>query len=1032
MRKFLFSILILGLMALNAGCDETNSSSQCGDGILDPGEECDQNDLANESCSTQGYWGGVLTCTDDCTFDRSDCEPHGYCGDGTIQAPNEVCDGATLGGATCGSLAYSGGVLSCHENCTYDTTGCIGDEDCTDGIDNDDDGLVDCNDPDCADQAPDADMQDGVCAGAKKVCNTSDGGWVEPDYTQITGYEALEVSCDTLDNDCNGQVDEGLSVEYYPDADHDGHGDQFAQPTVSCESLADHVTNNDDCDDSDDQKHPGLTEVCDGKDNDCNGDVDDGLLVDYYPDMDHDGFGDRDATPVASCDPVTDHVIDHTDCNDGDGESRPGLLEICDGKDNDCDGVIDAGSCQAHAVCFDNGGTASASCRCDLGFVELPSDPGVCQEARPVASGVRELAVTEIMIQPLSADSTALGQYVEFKNTTDATLNLMGVALHLSSSVEDATATITLPTLLAPGAYFVIGASDDTGVNGGYTPDLAFATMPLLRVDSGTAELVHPDGSLQDTVAWHAAFNHAAGAALQLTPAALSGNVGTLNDSASHWCHARFSTLTDGDFGTPGAINDDCLPTWCSQPSPFVVVTSTMDYSSGIYGRVEEPGLTEAAGQGPFITAQVGYGPVDSFPDDSWNWTSTNYTSDHGNADQYNGFLSVSITGIYDMAYRMSMDGGLSWLPCDMDGVSRDGVETYDPSNSSTLTVWHPIFMELTAGDAHTCGIRMDDTLWCWGDNTSGQLGDGTTTSHSSPVQVPGAWSSVDAGGSHTCGINTDGTLLCWGDNANGQLGDGTTINKTTPTTIGPDWEWISAGAQHTCGINSGRIHCWGNNSHGQIGDGTTTSSAVPVFIDVAVGWQLIVAGTTHTCGLTSAWQAYCWGDNSHGQLGDGTTTNHTSPVLVTPVSGTYSEIKVGQYHTCSIVGGDELYCWGGNASGQLGDGTTTDNPVPTQIPGSWMSFLVGASFTCGNAQLDQTYCWGDNGAGQFGIGASGNYYSPEPVSSDLDFGAGGASHACFFHISDGFVYCAGDNTSGQLGDGTTTSSPTPVQVPNI
>ena len=200
------------------------------------------------------------------------------------------------------------------------------------------------------------------------------------------------------------------------------------------------------------------------------------------------------------------------------------------------------------------------------------------------------------------------------------------------------------------------------------------------------------------------------------------------------------------------------------------------------------------------------------------------------------------------------------------------------------------VFVAVSAGGTHSCGVTMERDAYCWGVNAGGRLGDGTTMNRLAPVAVTGGldllW--VSAGGVHTCGVTTGGEARCWGANHSGQLGDGTTTDRLTPVMVAGRLEFASVdigsgtSSGSSCGVTtSGEAYCWGLNSSGQLGDGTTTSRLTPVAVAGGLEFGSVSAGNRHTCGVTTGGEAYCWGVNPTGQLGDGTTTSRLTPVPV-------------------------------------------------------------------------------------------------------------------------------------------------------
>jgi len=363
--------------------------------------------------------------------------------------------------------------------------------------------------------------------------------------------------------------------------------------------------------------------------------------------------------------------------------------------------------------------------------------------------------------------------------------------------------------------------------------------------------------------------------------------------------------------------------------------------------------------------------------------------------------------------------------------------------------------LSVSSGGEHTCAVKNDGSAWCWGRNNVGQLGDGSTADRHLPTVVSGLSSNVSAisaGAYHTCAIKTDGSVWCWGLNHVGQLGDGTTTNRLVPTAVGAlsaNVDAISAGTLHTCAItfdgNFSRVWCWGSNTSGQLGDGTTTNRTVPVSSLSAEFIIDVSAGNRHTCAIEgSAWfgasYLYCWGANEDGELGDGTTVNRVTPTLI--MDGTDSPISISAAwgHTCAVKADGSAWCWGYNPAGELGDGTTTSRHVPTAVSGldSGVARISAGGFhTCAVKSDGSVLCWGSNSEGQLGVGTTTDHLVPTAVSglgsgvsaisSGIDFYED-HDHTCARKTS-GFIWCWGYNGDGRLGDGTTTDHHVPTGV---
>lgn len=397
------------------------------------------------------------------------------------------------------------------------------------------------------------------------------------------------------------------------------------------------------------------------------------------------------------------------------------------------------------------------------------------------------------------------------------------------------------------------------------------------------------------------------------------------------------------------------------------------------------------------------------------------------------------------------------------------------------------------AGGDHSCAVTADGRVQCWGSNVYGELGDGTRITRRTPVAVmglPDRINAVAAGKYHTCALTATGQVWCWGYNGYGQLGDNTTYYRLVPVQVQGLSEAVhvlGAGDNHTCAAaNSAAgmaVFCWGANYQGQLGDGARGSRKVPVQVFARSSTQAtaLAAGITHTC-LATLTAVFCWGFNGAGQLGDSTTTDRLTPVQVGNLEAGALDLALGKDHTCALTTTGGVKCWGYNADGQLGDGSTTTRREPVDVYATnagVKAVSAGADFTCallasggvkcwgqvppGTARVvspadvpglaagiaglsagtgyscmvslgGEPRCWGWNSAGQLGDGTKKNSLGPVGVSG---LGAGvasvvaGQSHTCALSTG-GTVYCWGKNDAGQLGDGTNTDRLSPVEVSGL
>ncbi len=315
-------------------------------------------------------------------------------------------------------------------------------------------------------------------------------------------------------------------------------------------------------------------------------------------------------------------------------------------------------------------------------------------------------------------------------------------------------------------------------------------------------------------------------------------------------------------------------------------------------------------------------------------------------------------------------------------------------SNSNTLLQigsdagWRSI----SSGSFHSCAIKTDNTLWTWGKNNTGQLGDGTIVQKNVPTQVgtDQNWSKVSSGYSYTMCVKTDGTLWAWGDNTYGQLGNNSMLTMNIPTQIGTDTDWatVSSGAFHTLATKTnGSLWAWGFNNSGQLGDGTSTNQIVPIRIGSDNDWAKVNAGLYHSIALKQNGTLWTWGKNDSGQLGDGTTVQKNSPLQIG--SDTWIDISRGESHTIGVKSNNTLWSWGGNSAGQLGNGSTNPtlpiitgllSPVQIGTATNWQSVSSKVVHNLAIKTDGSLFVWGNNPYGQLGNGS----YSPTPTTNPI------------------------------------------------
>ena len=335
-------------------------------------------------------------------------------------------------------------------------------------------------------------------------------------------------------------------------------------------------------------------------------------------------------------------------------------------------------------------------------------------------------------------------------------------------------------------------------------------------------------------------------------------------------------------------------------------------------------------------------------------------------------------------------------------------------------------------------------SAWSWGSNGYGQLGDGTTTSRSSPGIVAGGgvnWKQLESGDQSAAGIKTDGTLWTWGRDSYGVLGSGTTANRSSPATIvggGTTWRSVEMGLNCAAIKTDGTLWTWGYNGFGGLGDGTTSNRSSPVTtLGGGTNWKQVSGGNyAHMAAIKTDGTLWIWGSNTYGQLGDGTTSNRSSPVTTLGGGTNWKQVALGHDDTAAIKTDGTLWTWGYNANGQLGNATTTSRRSPGTVAGGGTNWkqVVGATQNYCAIKTDGTlWTWGNNSNGQLGDGTISNRSSPVTTAGGgTNWKQVSCGYKCVLAIkTDGTLWSWGYNNTGKLGNGTTTDQSSPIQPIN-
>jgi alpha-tubulin suppressor-like RCC1 family protein len=291
-----------------------------------------------------------------------------------------------------------------------------------------------------------------------------------------------------------------------------------------------------------------------------------------------------------------------------------------------------------------------------------------------------------------------------------------------------------------------------------------------------------------------------------------------------------------------------------------------------------------------------------------------------------------------------------------------------------TLETW----LEVTTAADHSCALREEGSVWCFGANDQGQLGLPGVNDVLSPtaLTLDATAQQVSAEAAFSCALLQNGRVYCWGQNTEGMLAQDDTYPGEDqfvplPVTQFDDWSSLDTGNGHACALRApGTLWCWGRNSDDQLGLGESADAQFryPQQVQSASDWLQVQAGQNHSCGLRRGGGLWCWGDNEFGNLGTGDFTPQPSPVRID--AREYVQVSLDTFHTCAIDTASELWCWGRNIEGQLGLGDIEDRVLPARVAtGNWAQVAVGRFHTCATKHNASIWCTGENAVGQLGSG---------------------------------------------------------------
>ncbi|WP_157069413.1 MopE-related protein [Sandaracinus amylolyticus] len=912
------------------------------------------------------------------------------------------------------------------------------------------------------------------------------------DDTRAAAHRGATDSCNGLDDDCDGLSDEGALRSYYPDDDGDGYGREGATPVMACNAPARHVEDDaTDCDDTVRLRNPAATELCDGIDNNCDGATDEAGSRTYYRDSDGDGYGDPGTTVTRlDCVIPSGHVALGNDCRDGDADIHPGATERCDRIDSDCTLPGAAAGGEDLAEDGDRDGHAPLAATCTAGFpkddcndadrfsflgapevcdgrdndcdgtadpqpamnawcgVGYACDGGTCEPRRTIEVGPDDEACA---LEGTAAYCWGANDEGQLGDGTTAprpgavavsggfAFEQLGVGPSSSCGVRSDGALLCWgsgaslgepegpdrlgPSTPMPGTSDVVEASlrysngclrlrngrvrcwgnNGSGQLGAGAVGRSDTPIDVIGIDDAVA--VDTGGSFacarrrDGTVwCWGAPSQLGRGPTVGDThvPGPVMGLSGVrqLDLGSLHAC-ALLATGEVRCWGSgSGGLIDGTIST-ASAPRTVAVGCDVAEIAAGSTatcavctdGHVRCWGSGLPVGDG--VSSGVGRGPLTvAGIDDAveiamghaacvrratgdvvcWGERGSPVVGDGGQR------FAAPVAGISGAtAIAAGAQHGCA--------IVSGAVRCWGASGQGRLGVpagrpaWGPVDAGVTGASAialgwrHSCALRGGE-VWCWGDNAEGELGDGTLVVRSTAAPVVGGLgtvTSVDAALGTSCATESDGDVFCWGDGGSSFLPGG--VDSATPIEVAIDTGVLALGSGFACGVQPGGSWCWGSNVSGQLGRGDIGgSNGVPMpVMGLASAPAHLAVGSRHACVATDAGVS-CWGENGTGQLGDGGTVDAARPTTGPALTGLRA-LAAGSENTCAIVADGTVRCWG--AGEATGDGTGAGAVAPVSVVGvtGATALAAGWGFNCALVTGGRVMCWGDDDTGQLGRG---------------------------------------------------------------